>query len=407
MPRRTCYYTLLPFLALLLCSSAYTQTPLRIATFNAEILTAPGRRDGRLQKYRWDLARRDQFERVAAVIEAINPDVLNLVEATSKASVDLLVEILHEKGLTDYRGYHVENNDGFTSMDVALISKIKPTPVDGQPIRTMYSKRDDPTWRQAYQVKTKSGGTSNRNASISRNAVFLLEIEGYKLGFLGLHLKSNPSNDDANALRGAQAKIAQRIIHQEIVGRGYLPIVLGDLNDYDPDVPDRDEKRSHTHDRAARPKEFRSTAPRRRASKRRSFNLPPGRPLYVVLGPKRKPSTRPVRRFYHARPYSAARRVDALCPPGVHFPLRRSRNFRSPRGGRRPCLTRKKIVRTCDQMLKIYDQTEAAVAAIRERWNETPRVGIILGTGWAAWPSRSSRPSRSTMPTSPTFQLQQ
>ncbi len=244
MSRRTCYYALLPFLTLLLCSSAYAQTPLRIATFNAEILTAPGRRDGRLQKYRWDLARREQFERVAAVIEAINPDVLNLVEVTSKASVDLLVEILHEKGLTDYRGYHVENNDGFTSMDVALISKIKPTPVDGQPIRTMYSKRDDPTWRQAYQVKTKAGGTSNRNASISRNAVFLLEIEGYKLGFLGLHLKSNPSNDDANALRASQAKIAQRIIHQEIVGRGYLPIVLGDLNDYDPDVPDRDEKRS-------------------------------------------------------------------------------------------------------------------------------------------------------------------
>ena len=32
-------------------------------------------------------------------------------------------------------------------------------------------------------------------------------------------------------------------------------------------------------------------------------------------------------------------------------------------------------------MLEIYDQTEAAVAAIRERWNETPQVGIILGTG--------------------------
>jgi len=222
---------------------AYAETPLRIATFNAEILTAPGRRDGRLQKYRWDLAREAQFERVAAVIEAINPDVLNLVEVTSKASVDLLVEILHEKGLTDYRGYHVESNDGFTSMDVALISKIEPELVDGKRIRTMFSKIDDPTWRQAYQVKTPSGRVSNRNGSISRNAVFLLNVDGYKLGFLGLHLKSNPSNDDANALRTAQAKIAQRIIHQEILGRGYLPIVLGDLNDYDPDVPDRDETR--------------------------------------------------------------------------------------------------------------------------------------------------------------------
>ncbi len=32
-------------------------------------------------------------------------------------------------------------------------------------------------------------------------------------------------------------------------------------------------------------------------------------------------------------------------------------------------------------MLELYDQIEAAAAAIRARWSETPRVGIILGTG--------------------------
>ncbi len=231
---------------LLLCllpSFSNGDTPLRIATFNAEILTAPGSWDGQLKKYRWDIARKAQFERVAAVIEAINPDVLNLVEVTSKESVDLLVKILHEKGLTDYQGYHVENNDSFTSMDVALISKYPPDKIQGQPIRTLFSEKDDPTWRQAYRVVGRSGKPSNRNGSIPRNAIYLLTINGYKLGFLGLHLKSNPSNDAANALRSAQAKIAQRIIHQEITGRDYLPIVLGDINDYDPDIPDRDETR--------------------------------------------------------------------------------------------------------------------------------------------------------------------
>lgn len=218
-------------------------TPLRIATFNAEILTAPGSWAGNLRKYRWDVAREAQFERVAAVIEAINPDVLNLIEVTSKDSVDLLVKILHEKGLTEYEGYHVESNDSFTSMDVALISKYPPDEIDGQAIRTMWSEDDDPTWRETYRVVGRSGRASNRNGSISRNAVYLITIEGYQLGFLGLHLKSNPSDNAANAQRSAQAKIAQRIIRQEITGRGYLPIVLGDLNDYDPDVPDRDETR--------------------------------------------------------------------------------------------------------------------------------------------------------------------
>lgn len=32
-------------------------------------------------------------------------------------------------------------------------------------------------------------------------------------------------------------------------------------------------------------------------------------------------------------------------------------------------------------MLELYDQIEAAAAAIRKQWNETPRAGVILGTG--------------------------
>jgi len=223
--------------------AAVADTSLRIATFNAEILTAPGIRAGELQKYRWDVARNAQFERVAAVIEAIDADVLNLVEVTSQEGVQLLVSILHEKGLTDYHGYHVENNDTFTGMDVALISKIEPVEIGGQRIRTMFSESEDPTWRETYCVQGRSGKAFSRNASLSRNAVYLLDVAGQKLGFLGLHLKSNPSDEAANAQRSAQAFIVQRVVQQEIVARGYLPIVLGDINDYDPDVPDRDEQR--------------------------------------------------------------------------------------------------------------------------------------------------------------------
>ena len=165
------------------------------------------------------------------------------MEVTSQEGVQLLVSILHEKGLTDYHGYHVENNDTFTGMDVALISKIEPVEIGGQRIRTMFSESEDPTWRETYCVQGRSGKAFSRNASLSRNAVYLLVVAGQKLGFLGLHLKSNPSDEAANAQRSAQAFIVQRVVQQEIVARGYLPIVLGDINDYDPDVPDRDEQR--------------------------------------------------------------------------------------------------------------------------------------------------------------------
>ena len=228
---------------LFLAAPVVFAAPLRIVKFNAEILTAPGVREGELQKFRWDVARHDQFERVAAVIEALNPDILNLVEVTSREGVDYLVSILHEKGLTSYRGYHVDSHDNYTSMDVALISKIEPDAVEGQSIRTFYSPADDPTWRQFYQSKGYDGKVRKLSTGIDRNAVYLVTFAGHRLGFLGLHLKSNPSSEDSNARRTAQAEIAQRIVHQEIVGRGYLPIILGDINDYDPDVPDRDDTR--------------------------------------------------------------------------------------------------------------------------------------------------------------------
>ncbi len=219
-------------------------TPLRIVAFNVEILRAPRVRAGQIQRYRFDHARTQHHERVANIIEILRPDILNLEEVTCRESVDLLLKILHEKGLTDYRGYHIENSDSYTGMDVALISRLEPDKVEGKQIRHFYSKADDPTWRQAYSFEGFDGSKGRGTSSISRNAVYFFTIGGHKLGFLGLHLKSNPSNARANAKRSAEAEVARRIVRGEIVSRGYLPIILGDLNDYDPDVPDRDNTRS-------------------------------------------------------------------------------------------------------------------------------------------------------------------
>ncbi len=55
--------------------------------------------------------------------------------------------------------------------------------------------------------------------------------------------------------------MARRLIRGEIVSRGYLPVVLGDLNDYDPDVPDRDDTRSTKTSVLASLKDFDSEQP--------------------------------------------------------------------------------------------------------------------------------------------------
>lgn len=232
-------------LALMLTGAAAdAQTPLRIVTFNAEILTAPRVRAGQLQKFRFDHARNAHLERVAHVIEALAPDVLNLVEVTSVEAVDRLVEILHEKGMTGYRGWHCESNDSFSGMDVAVITRLEVDEVDGARIRTIYSEQEDPTWRQSFSFTGWSGDRMTKTTSLSRNSVYFITVGDWKLGFFGLHLKSNPSDEYSNAKRKAESVLVRRAIQSEIVSRGYLPVVLGDLNDYDPDIPDRDESRS-------------------------------------------------------------------------------------------------------------------------------------------------------------------
>jgi endonuclease/exonuclease/phosphatase family metal-dependent hydrolase len=217
----------------------------RIVTFNAELLAAPRVSPGQIDKYRFDVGRRRHLEDVAALFETLKPDVFNLVEVTSREAVDQLVTILHEKGMTEFRGYHVDANDSFTAGDVALITHYQPDSIAGASIRTIYSANDDPTWRQNFTFPTRGGGggMSTGTTSLDRNSMYFLTIAGHKLGFFGLHLRSNPQDEYANAKRTGEAEIVRRAIRAEIVARGYSPIVLGDLNDYDADVPDKDPSR--------------------------------------------------------------------------------------------------------------------------------------------------------------------
>ncbi len=244
------------FADLLASNIAAAERPLRIVAFNVECLQSLDGRDTRIPRYRWKYARQRHIEKVADVIETLDPDVICLVEVTSKAALDAVVNVLHEKGMTGYAGYHVESQDQFTGFDVAFITRHKPDTIEGEPIRLIYSPADDDTWREDFTFVDREGETKEWSAGVRRHALMCATIGETKIGFLGLHLKSDPSDDYSNARRTAEAKVAQRIIEREIVARGYQPVVLGDLNDYDPDVPDRDVSRSTRTDVIGTIKDF-------------------------------------------------------------------------------------------------------------------------------------------------------
>ncbi len=245
--------------------------PLRIACFNVENLAAPGERTT-LTRFRFEPARRRHLEHVASVIETLAPDVVVMPEVVSREGVDALVNLLHAKGLEDYRGYHVDGRDKFSGFDVAILSRIVPDEVDGRLIhifvpaatkRSSKRPRDgnaaaeepaaavpgttgeggDGWMRRAFSHVDDRGATRHEEAVLQRHAAAYFTVCGRKIALLGLHLKSNPSDVGSNAQRMAETSIAREIVRREFVARGYTPIVLGDINDYDPDVPMADSHR--------------------------------------------------------------------------------------------------------------------------------------------------------------------
>jgi len=248
--------------------------PLRVACFNVENLAAPGERTT-LTRFRFEPARLRHLEHVAAVIETLVPDVLVMPEVISRAGVEAVVKLLHAKGLRDYHGYHVDGRDRFSGFDVAILTRIEPDVVEGRSIHIFVPaagrrqpRRPDagdapedsaivePTaepapaasggddWmRRSYSHDDAQGRTRTEQAVLQRHAVAYFTVCGRKIAVLGLHLKSNPSDVASNAQRTAEAAIAREIVRREIVARGYTPLVLGDINDYDPDVPMADQSR--------------------------------------------------------------------------------------------------------------------------------------------------------------------
>jgi endonuclease/exonuclease/phosphatase family metal-dependent hydrolase len=234
---------------------------LRIACFNVENLAAPGEQP-RMNRFRFEPARRRHLEQVAALIESLAPDIIVLPEVVSKRGVDALAAILREKGLDDYRGWHVDGSDVYSGFDVAVLARIEPDLVDGRriaihvPARKGGRRRDgdepapiaetpaDDDWlRQAFTTLDDSGRERAEEAVLQRHSLAYFTVCGQRLGILGMHLKSNPSDRSSNAQRTAETRIARDIIRRKIVAKGYLPVVLGDLNDYDPDVPMADGRR--------------------------------------------------------------------------------------------------------------------------------------------------------------------
>ena len=205
--------------------------PLRLASFNVKWMTASSH-ETRLAPWRNEVDLSNHRHEVATVLaETVKADIVCLLEVTSRLALEKLVAepALKKMG---YNLYHLESEDTGTGQDIVFLSRVPLDRVQGQEI-TRFSRS---SISEPFPPGTPKSRVHQKNlkANLSKNAIIYLTYGKTKLGILGLHLLAHPDDVERTLRRTLQAKIAADLIREEIIRRGYIPIVLGDLNDFDP-----------------------------------------------------------------------------------------------------------------------------------------------------------------------------
>ena len=185
-----------------------------IMTFNAEFLwDGIEPEEGRVN-FPWKGSAAEAREHMAGIAELIiasDPDVINLVEVEGLAALKRFADaFLAGRG---YRAYLAKGTDTFTGQDVGLLTRIDP---EGMAI-----ERD-----------TRKGRSGDVVKSVSKNYVARLAVGDLKIGLVGIHYLARPSSQNRRAKRQAQADATLGVAMQ-LAADGYLPVVLGDFNDFD------------------------------------------------------------------------------------------------------------------------------------------------------------------------------
>ncbi len=212
-----------------LCLSTVSAAPLRIATFNVKWLTASAT-ETRMAPWKTEVELAAHRRGLAAAIAALRADVLCLQEVTSRRALEMLAAEPALQSLK-YRILHVESEDRGTGQDVVFLvaSRIRLDTLwrDGEPalIRRF---ADTLAGRPADM-----GRNDPRRQRLTKHALVCFSSPR-KICALGLHLLAHPDDRSRQEKRETQARIAAHIVRTEIMARGYTPVVLGDINDFDP-----------------------------------------------------------------------------------------------------------------------------------------------------------------------------
>ena len=163
---------------------------------------------------------------LAKVIGDLNPDIVNLCEVEGCYELSQLSGLLNNS----YNPYLIYGTDSATGQNVGLLSKMTPS-----------TNLQRTAGTHTYPVAGSNCGYTGSPGSsgVSKNYYTTYKFGEMTVHLIGTHLLAYPTDVSRCASREAQASVLQELIISLI---GLSPsdglILMGDMNDYDAEVPD-------------------------------------------------------------------------------------------------------------------------------------------------------------------------
>jgi len=168
-------------------------------------------------------------------LKSTNADIIMIEEVQDCVALQCVIEAMGDK---TYKPYLIKGTDSSTMQNVGMISRVDPR---------------EPVFRSEARATIQSSSSycgsvpdPSYNSGISKHVMGRFTINSIPIFILGVHFLSQPTNPSQCIKRECQASVARQLIAQEFLGTNSSEIaseviVLGDFNDYDADVLDKND----------------------------------------------------------------------------------------------------------------------------------------------------------------------